>query len=590
MSPASSAHTPGTLENPPRQMRAREYSLKRVLFLSLTFSCIFPLLLTGGISYFWLKNVLNNSVINSVKAAVRQNRSQVDSMVSVLDSVTQLAVVEFISKGIIESYVAAKNHFDTFKAAQDIRTSLTFLSFANPDIGLTILFDLGTGTIIWQSTAARETFDLGQMPRLVHRNTFTAFGPAPTLQRDRSDLVISAARLIPNSAGRQLYLYFEIGSRSLGSILNRKQYGITATHFVVNADGIISYSEDQASFPVGTAYTRTGGGDSWFYDSGHVVFSELGAAGWRMMVSFQRWEFDGARMRWLAGLIVASLLSLSASLLIAFFIWRILYMPLTGLRSELETVGGGEREKPAPRMPLREYSYLMDKVVEMRGRISTLIEELKANELTKRQLEVEKLLFQINPHFLYNTLNNVQWLARINGQQEISRLVADLTKVLHYNLRRAGEMASVKDEIEILCSYVGIQQRRLDLHIDLRLEIDPAAGDCAIPRFILQPLVENAIMHGQRDSISISVGVKRTPDGGVTLEVRDSGAGMSPETLRAVLSSKWYGPAERANGLGIRYVKSLIDMIYGERAVLSIESEASLGTTVSLLLPTEAVP
>jgi two-component system sensor histidine kinase YesM len=198
-------------------------------------------------------------------------------------------------------------------------------------------------------------------------------------------------------------------------------------------------------------------------------------------------------------------------------------------------------------------------------------------------------LFQINPHFLYNTLNNVQWLARINGQKEISRLVSDLTKVLHYNLRRAGEMASVKDEIEILCSYVGIQQRRLDLHIDLRLEIDPAAVDCAIPRFILQPLVENAIMHGQRESISIAVVVQRTPEGGVKLEVRDSGAGMSSETLRAVLSHTWYGPAERANGLGIRYVKSLIDMVYGDRAVLSIESTAGHGTAVSLVLPAEAL-
>jgi two-component system sensor histidine kinase YesM len=571
-------------------MRTREYSLRRVLFLSLTLSCLFPLVLTGGISYLSLKKVLESSVVNSIRAAVRQNRSQADAMVSVLDSITQLAVMEFVSEGEVERYVAARSAIELLRASGDIKKSLTLLSFANPDIGLIVLYDLGTGTIITQSAAARENVDIGRMPVLLHRNTFTAFGPSPTLQRNLSDLVFSAARLIPNSAGRQLYLYFEMGRTSLGALLDSRQYGISAAHVFVSMDGFVTFSQDPAEFPPGSSRADAGAGSSWYYEGSRVIFPERAEAGWRMLVTFPRREFDGERMRWLAGLLLAGLLSLSASLLIALFIWRILYMPLNGLRAELASVGGaGPRQPgPAPRLRLREYSWLSDRVAELRDRIAALIEELTANEARKRRLEVEQLLFQINPHFLYNTLNNVQWLARINGQQEISRIVADLNKVLHYNLRRTGETASVRDEVDMLGSYVAIQKRRLDLHLDLRCEVAEDVAELPVPRFILQPLVENAIQHGARDSLSIGVSACRIP-GGLRLQVKDNGAGMTPEKVREVLAEKGDGTGGRA-GLGIRYVRSLIDMVLGGRATLRIESSPGCGTTVTIDLPAGDTP
>ncbi len=574
-------------------MRAREYSLRWVLVLALTLSCLFPLLSVSTISYVSLRNLQQNSVVNSIRAAVRQNRSQLDTMVEVLDSITQLAVMEFVSSGEIEQLVGAKSYFGIFRAAESIKARLNLLSFANPDIGVIAMYDLDAKEVITQSTAIRDPPDFAAVPPLLRRNTFIAFGPRPTLQKDRADLVIAAARLIPNSLGRQVYLYFEIGSRSLGTILARGQYGIAATHLVVTAEGTLCYSEDEASFRPGTAFAPPAGEGGWGVEGRWVVFSEPGSAGWRLAVAFERRTFDAERMQWLAGLLAASFLSLAASLLIAFFIWRIIYVPLGMLRTELEAVGRGPSQAAARPVRLREHRYLMDRVAAMRERITALIEELKANEAKKRRLEVERLLFQINPHFLYNTLNNVQWLARINGQQEISDMVADLTRVLHYNLRRTGEMSTVRDEIQMLGSYVAIRRRRLDLRIDLDCSVEPDSAEVPIPRFILQPLVENAIEHGLREALGIEVISRRLAGGRLSLQVRDNGVGMGEETLRAVLAGDTdeaadgdgVGTAGPRAGLGIRYVRSLIAMVYGERGRIAIESLPGRGTTVTIDLP-----
>lgn len=571
-------------EEPPAQVRAREYSLRKVLVLALALSCLLPLLSVSTLSYVSLRNLQQNSVVNSLRAAVRQNRSQIDTMVSVLDSVTQLAVMEFISTGEIEQFVAARSRFEVFRAAEVLKARLNLLSFANPDIGLIAMYDLGSRTVITESTAIREPVDLEARLPLLSRNTFIAFGPRATLRRDRTDPVIAAARLIPNSAGRQVYLYFEIGSRSLGSILARDQYGIGATHFVVNTVGEICYTEDAHSFPAGARYDAAGE-DGWRPQGRWVVFSEPGAAGWRLVAAFPRREFDAERMQWLAGLLFASLLCLAASFGIALFIWRTIYVPLGVLRMELDAVGRGPRAKATHPVRLREYRYLMDRVADMRERIATLIDELKANEAKKRRLEVERLLFQINPHFLYNTLNNVQWLARIGGQQQISSMVADLTRILHYNLRPTGELASVRDEVAMLRSYVAIQQRRLDVRIDLSCDVEADAEEFAIPRFILQPLVENAIQHGGREALTVSVRASRTAPGGLRLEVRDNGVGMSAETLRTVLAQDGNDPPAPRSGLGIRYVRGLVGMVFGDLARLGIESVPGAGTTVAIELP-----
>ncbi|MFK2827301.1 histidine kinase, partial [Bacillus sp. B190/17] len=130
--------------------------------------------------------------------------------------------------------------------------------------------------------------------------------------------------------------------------------------------------------------------------------------------------------------------SLAVALGFALMLWRTVYKPLTGFNKEIRLLQNSGFHS-VPKYPrIAEFDYVLDRFEEMRQRISQLLQEVRRNEKLKAELEVEKLMFQINPHFIHNTLDTVRWLARLNSQNEIERLVATLNKVLFYNMGKGG--------------------------------------------------------------------------------------------------------------------------------------------------------
>jgi two-component system sensor histidine kinase YesM len=116
---------------------------------------------------------------------------------------------------------------------------------------------------------------------------------------------------------------------------------------------------------------------------------------------------------------------------------------------------------------------------------------------------MEKLLSQINPHFLHNTLNSVQWMAREAGQDDIDKIVTLLVQVLHYNMGKQSLIVTIRDEIEALRNYIELQSIRYEDDLEFDIEVHPEALHVPVPRFLLQPMVENAIYHGKHDTKSI---------------------------------------------------------------------------------------
>src|SRR5690606_4294865 len=131
----------------------------------------------------------------------------------------------------------------------------------------------------------------------------------------------------------------------------------------------------------------------------------------------------------------------------------------------------------------------------MKLRIDQLIEDINRNAQNQRKLEVEMLMSKINPHFIYNTLDTIRWQARVNGHHETDLLVSTLNKLLHYNLGK-GRTACIRDEIEALKHYVLLQSVRYNFRFEVHLNAPPELLELAVPRFILQPLVENSLSHG----------------------------------------------------------------------------------------------
>ncbi|MNC36743.1 putative sensor-like histidine kinase [compost metagenome] len=176
----------------------------------------------------------------------------------------------------------------------------------------------------------------------------------------------------------------------------------------------------------------------------------------------------------------------------------------------------------------------------------------------------------------------------MNGQKDIDRLVVSLNKLLYYNLGKRGQVSTIREEIDSIRQYLTLQQVRYDFAFDVRIHVDDDVLELAIPRFILQPILENSLYHGLHDEGYIQVEVGKDK-GQIIISVYDNGAGISEEEIGKLLHQQQIEQQKAGMGIGMSYVKRMIENQYGGRASLEIHSELGKGTTVFLKIPSMEV-
>jgi len=217
--------------------------------------------------------------------------------------------------------------------------------------------------------------------------------------------------------------------------------------------------------------------------------------------------------------------------------------------------------------------------------IEALIAQVIEEEQQKKDAELEALQYQITPHFMYNTLNSIKFAAFLKGEKELAGLIGDFVELLQASINKKGSFLSVADEIHILKNYIHLQDFRYQGSFRVKYEISEEAYRCYIPRLILQPLVENALLHGidikrQTGKIWISGNVS---EGKLILIVKDNGRGMTKEQIRDLFNSH----AKKTNGLsavGIPNVKERLELYYGTQGGMEYVSSGN-GTEVTVFLP-----
>jgi two-component system sensor histidine kinase YesM len=221
--------------------------------------------------------------------------------------------------------------------------------------------------------------------------------------------------------------------------------------------------------------------------------------------------------------------------------------------------------------------------------IQKLIDMVYREQQSKREAELKILQEQIKPHFLYNTLDTIQWMAQDHGADDIVKIVGALTSLFRIGLSKGKEMIRVSDELEHVKSYLIIQKARYEDKFDFSLDIVEEVLPLMVLKLTVQPLVENAIYHGIKErrghgTIRVQAFAR---DGMLVFRVTDDGVGMSAEKLTAVrslLSASPSGGSER-DGYGLRNVNERIQLSFGRQYGLRFESAPDTGTTVEILHP-----
>ncbi|MDG0809631.1 sensor histidine kinase [Cohnella rhizosphaerae] len=245
---------------------------------------------------------------------------------------------------------------------------------------------------------------------------------------------------------------------------------------------------------------------------------------------------------------------------------------------------------------------------QMLGRIEDMIGEIRAEQMQKRKAELAMLQAQINPHFLFNILNSIRLRILLKGDAENGELLASLSGLLRQTIRRDGEYTSLHEELDVLRRYMELLNFRQQEKAALVIEAASDTLALRLPRFLLQPVIENAYIHGLRqepgtivvevarcDAAIACPGTDAAAEAVLRIVVRDDGAGMSLATLqrlRAELRSQRGATtseytAGRLSGIGIANVYERLQLIYGERCSLTLDSEEGAGTTVVIEIPAE---
>jgi two-component system, sensor histidine kinase YesM len=273
------------------------------------------------------------------------------------------------------------------------------------------------------------------------------------------------------------------------------------------------------------------------------------------------------------------------------FINRIKNEDIRGIQDRLEVGGYTEIITMA-----EELNSMLDQISELTERLIAANTRLYETELVKKHTEVAMLQSQINPHFLYNTLESVKGMALETGATKVVDMTKALGRIFKYAVR-AAEVVSLAEELEILKAYIFIQQIRFRDRFTANHSVSEHALSCMIPKMILQPLVENAVTHGlemKKHGGRIEIAAVIAEDGALKIRVADNGEGIAAEELERLqvdLRESENAADIRTMGnrpIGLRNVQSRIQLLYGDGHGVTIESERGKGTTVSIRLPAQA--
>jgi len=311
-----------------------------------------------------------------------------------------------------------------------------------------------------------------------------------------------------------------------------------------------------------------------------LSFKELENPNWRILaeISVDKLNEDLYAFRTYFMIIIAATL-LILSILSIFFAMDIL-TPIKRLVQGMKTMQESKTHDEIIIDRQDELGYLSQCFNDMSREIDILVNRVYKEQLTRKEAEIKTLQAQINPHFLFNTLESINWMARLNNVDEISEMVTALSALMEAGIGKGGPLVTIKEEIDFVDSYILIMKNRYGERLDFNKSIDSSLLGIKVPKLLLQPLVENAIYHGvdkfrKQGKIYLII---RKIDQRVEIEVLDNGQGMTEENIRELNKNLNEGndaylfSENSGMGIGLKNVNRRIKLFYGVEYGVRVES------------------
>ncbi len=589
----------------------KRFSLKTVYYRSFLLLIVIPILLVSVISLTLTRYIMERSAITNIRNAQASIESSLSK--AIRDISLQLSHLVYVNDGEVMELASGMDSGDQQRYDSRNRLSEVFrVAMVPSQDTISAMFYLKDGCTVYLKDEIRIPKEVMEQeawyrqalagPNVVSVGAFDTSRQNLTYSRLKSGEFVLAAAFSPDyqadrSGKMEMVSLFSV--THVGEVIrgfNRdEQLGTT---FILDSSGSLIFAGDRyqedsrllkglTSKEAGvykTAFDAQGNGRRQGYT---IVVSDVEENGWKIVSCVRTARLTASYNQvTLASILVISLLFLLFYLFSRYFLGQIitpLHTVVEGMK-EMEEGNLTVHVEPAGQSEIRTMIHSFNRMVR---ELKASIEENEQVQQKKHQAEVRALQSQINPHFLVNTLNSIRFMAQVSKFDGIRKMAEALIKILSCSFRGSISFYTVREELDVLDSYLYLMKIRYSDGFEVVYDIDETCLDCKVPRLILQPIVENSIVHGlaeKEDDIGhLTVRLKASGDS-LIFTVEDDGRGMTEEEIRQLLTHR-----ERAEGdntsIGVENVLSRLKLNFGSRYGIRMESQPGQYTKTILTIP-----
>lgn len=572
-------------------------SIRYTIFIYFTVSALVAMLLSGIALYVQMSRQFTEVIQEESQAVLGQVNRSVDSYLR-----TIMKLSDSLYYGVIKN---------ADLSTEEVNSQITLLYDNNKDSIANIALLSKEGELLEAVPAARLKTDLDVTKEEWFGNTLERTDnlhfTTPHVQyifdnnENQYRWVITLTRAVEITHGKstdQGILLIDIRYSSLQQILENIALGNQGYLYMINSSGNLIYHPKMQLIETGqmsenivaaTGYRDGSYREEYNGEMRDVSVKFVGYTGWKLLsvTPEKGLSLSNLKMRLFVVFVVASFLL--ALVLINAFISSRITNPIQELEKSVNAIEEGELDTEVYTGGSYEIRHLGRSIGEMAKRIKTLMQDIVAEHESKRKSEFDTLQSQINPHFLYNTLDIIVWMIENEQKQEAVKVVTALARFFRISLSKGKNIIPVSDELEHVRNYLMIQQMRFKNKFTYVIEAEEDVMELSCLKLLLQPLVENAIYHGMEfmdGDGEIHVRAYREEDD-LWFWISDNGLGMTSGQVEGLLSERPHVSSRRGSGIGVKNVNERIKLYFGEAYGLAIESEPDEGTVIRIHLPAE---
>lgn len=542
------------------------------------------------------KTVLENAEEYSIQL-IEQVNSDIDSYIDYLHNISVLIA----SDEDVHNYLFQEKLTDHERQERFARITTRFgtiMETRDDIVNIGVIGEKGryiinNGSFEINENVALEELEWIQKAYEKKGSTVISSSHVQNLVDGKYEWVITLGKALQNKNSKEEGIFFaDLNYSSISELCSGISFGSKGYIYILDGNGNLIYHPQQQLLYSGLKQEKIQeilncGENSFVTEDGKLyVISRSRETGWNVVgVSYMedllKNSDETARIY-----MISAVMILGAALILAYVLSREITRPIEVLGDSMKEVEKGNFDHAVLEVSgHNEIARLSATYNLMTTEIKHLMEQNVEEQRQKRKSELKALQAQINPHFLYNTLDSIIWMAEWGKTKDVVLMTSSLAKLLRQSISNQNELVRVEEEVEYTRSYLTIQKMRYKDKLEYEIQVSPEVRGMKIPKLVLQPLVENAIYHGikyKEGKGKVCIG-GCVEDGKIILKVADDGIGMTEEQLSRIFEKK--ETDTRKNGVGVLNVHERLQLYYGPEYGLKFFSEPDCGTTVEVHIP-----